>query len=86
MGQDRESAAAEVERLERLRDQAERGSEEHRALNHELMKARRSLSMFSGEGVAADERLTASRRRSRPYRDRGPCCRRSRCDRAECCA
>jgi hypothetical protein len=30
MGQEQESAAAEVERLTRLRDQAERGSAEHR--------------------------------------------------------
>jgi hypothetical protein len=43
MGQERESAAAEVERLTRLRDAAEKGSAEHRELNHRLMKARRRL-------------------------------------------
>jgi hypothetical protein len=43
MGQERESAAAEVERLTRLRDEAEKGSAEHRELNHQLMKARRRL-------------------------------------------
>jgi hypothetical protein len=43
MGHERESAAAEVERLTRLRDQAETGSAEHRELNHKLMKARRRL-------------------------------------------
>jgi hypothetical protein len=43
MGQDRESAAAEVERLTRLRDEAEKGSSQHRELNHKLMKARRRL-------------------------------------------
>lgn len=39
MGQERESAAAEVERLTKLRDQAETGSAEHRELNHLLIKA-----------------------------------------------
>ena len=43
MGQERESAAAEVERLTKLRDEAEKGSAEHRELNHRLMKARRRL-------------------------------------------
>jgi hypothetical protein len=43
MGREQESAAAEVERLTRLRDAAERGSSEHRELNHELIKARRRL-------------------------------------------
>ena len=43
MGREQESAAAEVERLTRLRDAAEKGSEEHRELNHRLMKARRRL-------------------------------------------
>jgi hypothetical protein len=43
MGQERESAATEVERLTRLRDQAEPGSAEHRELNHLLIKARRRL-------------------------------------------
>jgi hypothetical protein len=43
MGQEQESAAAEVERLTRLRDAAENGSPEHRELNHQLIKARRRL-------------------------------------------
>lgn len=43
MGHEQESAAAEVERLTRLRDQAESGSPEHRELNHLLIKARRRL-------------------------------------------
>jgi hypothetical protein len=43
MGQGRESAAAEVERLTKLRDRAESGSSEHRELNHLLIKARRRL-------------------------------------------
>jgi hypothetical protein len=43
MERKRDSAAAEVERLTKLRDEAERGSEEHGALNHQLMKARRRL-------------------------------------------
>lgn len=43
MGQEHESAAAEVERLTRLRDEAEKGSAEHRELNHDLIKARRRL-------------------------------------------
>jgi hypothetical protein len=43
MKPDREEAAAEVERLTRLRDEAEKGSDEHRELNHLLMKARRRL-------------------------------------------
>jgi hypothetical protein len=48
MGQERqsaaaESAAAEVERLTKLRDAADKGSAEHRELNHELIKARRRL-------------------------------------------
>jgi hypothetical protein len=34
---------AEVEKLTRLRDEAEKGSAEHRELNHRLMKARRRL-------------------------------------------
>jgi hypothetical protein len=38
-----ESAAAEVERLTALRNQAEPGSAEHRELNHKLVKARRRL-------------------------------------------
>jgi len=38
-----ESAAAEVERLTALRDAAEKGSAEHRELNHQLIKARRRL-------------------------------------------
>jgi hypothetical protein len=42
MGQERESAAAEVERVTKLRDEAEKGSAEHRELNH-LIKARRRL-------------------------------------------
>jgi hypothetical protein len=43
MRPEHESAAAEVERLTKLRDEAEKGSEEHRELNHELIKARRRL-------------------------------------------
>jgi hypothetical protein len=43
MGQEQESAAAEVERLTRLRDAAKKGSAEHRELSHRLMKARRRL-------------------------------------------
>jgi hypothetical protein len=43
MGQGQESVAAEVERLTRLRDEAEKGSAQHRELNHRLMKARRQL-------------------------------------------
>ena len=44
MGHEQESAAAaEVERLRTLRDQAESGSPEHRELNHLLIKARRRL-------------------------------------------
>jgi hypothetical protein len=43
MGRERESAAAEVERLTKLRDEADKGSVEHRELNHKLMKARRRL-------------------------------------------
>ena len=38
-----ESAAKEVERLTALRDAAEKGSAEHRELNHQLIKARRRL-------------------------------------------
>jgi hypothetical protein len=38
-----ENAAAEVERLTALRDQAETGTPEHRELNHQLIKARRRL-------------------------------------------
>lgn len=41
--EEHESTAAEVERLTRLRDEAEKGSPEHRELNHRLMKARRRL-------------------------------------------
>jgi hypothetical protein len=43
VGREQESAAAEVERLTKLRDEAEKGSAEHRELNHRLMKARRRL-------------------------------------------
>jgi hypothetical protein len=43
VGRDQESAAAEVERLTKLRYEAEKGSAEHRELNHRLMKARRRL-------------------------------------------
>jgi hypothetical protein len=43
MGREQESAAAEVERLTRLRDAAEKGSAEHRELNHKLIGARRRL-------------------------------------------
>jgi hypothetical protein len=43
MGREQETAAAEVERLTRLRDAAEKGSAEHRELNDKLMKARRRL-------------------------------------------
>jgi hypothetical protein len=42
MGPERENAAAEVERLTKLRDHAENGTREHRELNHKLMKARRA--------------------------------------------
>jgi hypothetical protein len=38
-----ENAAAEVQRLTALRDQARPGSSEHRELNHKLIKARRRL-------------------------------------------
>jgi hypothetical protein len=43
MRPEHEIAAAEVERLTRLRDAAEKGSAEHRELNHQLIKARRRL-------------------------------------------
>jgi hypothetical protein len=43
MGREHQSAAAEVERLTKLRDQAEKGSPEHRELNHAVIKARRRL-------------------------------------------
>jgi hypothetical protein len=43
MRPEHESAAAEVERPTRLRDEAETGSSEHRELNHRLIKARRRL-------------------------------------------
>jgi hypothetical protein len=43
MEPEREEAAAEVERLTRLRDAAEKGSDEHRELNHKLIRARRRL-------------------------------------------
>jgi hypothetical protein len=43
MGQECESTAAEGERLTALRDAAEKGSSEHRELNHQLIKARRRL-------------------------------------------
>jgi hypothetical protein len=43
MRREHESAAAEVERLTRLRDAAVKGSAEHRELNHKLIKARRRL-------------------------------------------
>jgi hypothetical protein len=39
MGSEHETAAAEVERLTQLRDEAEKGSAEHRELNHQLIKA-----------------------------------------------
>jgi hypothetical protein len=42
MGQERENAAAEVERLTKLRDQAQAGSPQHRELSHLLIKARRA--------------------------------------------
>jgi hypothetical protein len=38
-----ENAAAEVERLTALRNQATPGSPEHRELNHKLIKARKRL-------------------------------------------
>lgn len=53
MGSEQEKAAAEVERLTALRDAAEKGSEEHRELNHRLIKARRRL-----YGVGFRERRT----------------------------
>jgi hypothetical protein len=43
MRSEHESAAAEVERLTKLRDAAEEGSAEHRELNHKLIGARRKL-------------------------------------------
>jgi hypothetical protein len=43
MGREHETAVAEVERLTKLRDEAEKGSAEHRELNHRLMRARRRL-------------------------------------------
>jgi hypothetical protein len=43
MGREQARAAAEVERLTRLRDAAEKGSREHRELNHKLIRARRRL-------------------------------------------
>jgi hypothetical protein len=43
MERELEEAAADVERLTRLRDQAEPGSEEHRELNRKLIGARRRL-------------------------------------------
>jgi hypothetical protein len=43
MEREQESAAAEVERLTRLRDEAEKGSSEHQELDHRLIKARRRL-------------------------------------------
>jgi hypothetical protein len=43
MGREQESAAADVERLTKLRDAAEKGSAEHRELNHALIRARRRL-------------------------------------------
>jgi hypothetical protein len=43
MERELEKAATEVERLTRLRDAAERGSEEHEELNHRLIGARRRL-------------------------------------------
>jgi hypothetical protein len=39
--EEHESAAAEVERLTRLRDEADKGSPAHRELNHQLIKVRR---------------------------------------------
>jgi catechol 2,3-dioxygenase-like lactoylglutathione lyase family enzyme len=56
MGQEQESAAAEVERLTRLRDEAEKGSSQHRELNHKLMKARRRLLDMSGDRATDDVR------------------------------
>jgi hypothetical protein len=43
VGREQETAAAEVEKLTKLRNEAEKGSPEHRELNHRLMKARRRL-------------------------------------------
>jgi hypothetical protein len=43
MGRERESAEAEVERLTRLRDAAEKGSVERSELSYQLIKARRRL-------------------------------------------
>jgi hypothetical protein len=59
MGQEQESAATEVERLTKLRDEAEKGIAEHRELNHRLMKARGGCTASSGvSGIdAADPHL-----------------------------
>lgn len=43
MDRELEEAKAEVERLTRLRDEAEKGSPEHQELNHKLIGARRRL-------------------------------------------
>jgi hypothetical protein len=41
MDRELEEAAAEVDRLTRLRDEAEKGSAEHRELNAKLVRARK---------------------------------------------
>jgi hypothetical protein len=43
MGREQESAAAEVERLTKLRDAAEKGSVERSELSYQLIEARRRL-------------------------------------------
>jgi hypothetical protein len=73
MTQERDNAAAEIERLTALRDAAEKGSAEHRELNHRLMKARRRL--YEVEGGTARATLStvlgARRRAQRPGARRG---------------
>jgi hypothetical protein len=43
MERELEEAAAEVKRLTRLRDEAEKGSAEHQELNSKLIRARKRL-------------------------------------------
>lgn len=45
----RDNAAAEVERLTKLRDEAETGSSEHRELNHLLSRREGGSTRLSGE-------------------------------------
>jgi hypothetical protein len=64
MGREQKSAAAEVERLTKLRDEAEKESAEHRELNHRLMKARRRLTRSNGDGASDAEYRFGGRRRT----------------------